>query len=164
VTSIESAAIVRDPEPAAQKRVPRNDSGGRGRDRDRRRATRYPTRNTPVLIGWLDGGKGRKITTSLVNISAHGAMVEAESQPLPPTGTLVMFRLVTDVTDWVMRAEVVDVNTPQAPGRFSFRKKPERLASQLRLVFKEACPYEFFKASIAGFVVEGMGTGLQARS
>ena len=109
------------------------------------------------MIGWLDGGKGRKFTSSLKNISADGALVETEFEPLPPPGTLVMFRLVSDVTDWVMRAKVVGVTTPQAPGRFSFRRKPERVRSQVRLAFLESCPYEFFKASISGFVVERMG-------
>ena len=98
--------------------------------------------------------RAARSASSLKNISADGALVETEFETLPPPETLVMFRLVSNVTDWVMRAKVVDVSTPQAPGRFSFRKKPERMGTQVRLAFLESCPYEFFKASISGFVVE----------
>jgi hypothetical protein len=121
---------------------------------DRRRATRYIAKDTPALIGWLDGGKGHKFTSSLKNISADGALVETEFEPLPPPETPVMFRLVSDVTDWVMRAKVVGVTAPRAPGRFSFRRKREKVGYLVRLAFLESCPYEFFKASISGFVVE----------
>jgi len=69
-----------------------------------------------------------------------------------------MFRLVSNLTDWVTKAKVVGVTPPPpAPGRFSFRRKPERVGSQVHLAFLESCPYEFFKASISGFVVERMG-------
>ena len=43
------------------------------------------------------------------------------------------------------------------PGRFSFRRKQERVWFQVRLAFLESCPYDFFKASISGFVVERVG-------
>jgi diguanylate cyclase (GGDEF)-like protein/PAS domain S-box-containing protein len=124
---------------------------------DRRHATRYPTRNTTAVLGWLDGCKGCKLPSSLKNISASGALVETEFDNLPLPNTNVMIRLVSNETDWVMRAQVVDVYTPQAPGRFSFRKRPEKVGTQVRLRFLESCPYEFFKASISGFVVQCLG-------
>jgi diguanylate cyclase (GGDEF)-like protein/PAS domain S-box-containing protein len=124
---------------------------------DRRGATRYITKDTLTLIGWLEGDKSRKFTASLKNISSHGALIETDLELLPPPGTPVMFRLVSDATDRVMRAKVVVITTPQAPRRFSFRRKQEIMRTQVRLAFMESCPYDFFKASISGFVVERVG-------
>jgi hypothetical protein len=109
------------------------------------------------LIGWLDGDLGRKLTSSLKNISAGGALIETDSTTLPSLESLVMFRLVSNATEWVMTARVVGVNKPRAPGPLSFWRKQERTGHQVRLEFMESCPYEFFKASILGFVVEQMG-------
>jgi hypothetical protein len=146
---------VREPKHATTRRDPRHDS--LGKIDERRGATRYTTKDTPALIGWLDGGVGHKFISSLKNISAGGALFETEFQTPPPLETLVMVRLFSNATDWVMRAKVVGVTTPRAPGRFSFRRKQERAGHQVRLEFLESCPYEFFKASISGFVVERMG-------
>jgi diguanylate cyclase (GGDEF)-like protein/PAS domain S-box-containing protein len=145
-----------EPEPADRRPDPRHSS--MAGNHDRRAATRYITKDTHAVIGWIDNGTSRKITSSLTNISADGALVETELEPSPPPGTVVMFRLVSHLTDWVMNAKVVSVTPPPpAPGRFSFRKKPERTGSQIRLAFQEPCPYELFKASISGFVIERMG-------
>ena len=121
---------------------------------DRRGATRYFTKDTTALIGWVDGDLGRKVTSTLKNISADGALVETDSEVLPAEESFVMIRLVSEVTDWVMKARVVNVTTPKAPGRTFFRKRQKGIGNQLRLAFLESCPYEFFKASILGFVVE----------
>jgi diguanylate cyclase (GGDEF)-like protein/PAS domain S-box-containing protein len=122
---------------------------------DRRGATRYVTKDTPTLIGWVEGGQGHKITTSLKNISSNGAQVATEHEPLPPPGTLVMFRLVSDATDRVMQAKVVRISRPSVPRRrFSLRKQPEPVGFLIHLAFLEPCPYDCFKASISGFVVE----------
>ena len=131
-------------------------SGTAARVDDRRSANRYITRDMVTLISWIDGGAGRKINASLKNVSADGALIETDSETLPGSDSIVMMRLVSHVTDWVIRAKVVGVTTvtPQPPGRFSFRKKPEKAGSQIRLTFMESCPYDFFKASISGFVVE----------
>jgi diguanylate cyclase (GGDEF)-like protein/PAS domain S-box-containing protein len=126
-----------------------------GARHDRRRASRYATEDTNALIAWLEGDRGCKLTATLKNISADGAMVETEFEPLPPPETPVMLRLVPNVTDWVMRAKIVGVTTPRAPRRFSLRRsrKQERSGSQVHLAFLESCPYEFFKASISGLMV-----------
>ena len=109
------------------------------------------------MLGWLDDGVGRKITSSLKNISTGGALVEMTSEAALAPGSLVMIRLVSDVTDRTIKAKVVSVTPPQPPGRFSFRRKQESGGTQVRLAFLESCPYEFFKASISGFVVERVG-------
>ncbi len=145
-----------EPEPPTRRNDSRQDSSAH--KHERRAASRYITKDTAALIGWLDDGQGRKLTSSLTNISTDGAMIETELEPLPPPGTLVMFRLVSDVTDWVMKAKVVSITAPPpAPGRFSFRRKQERTGSKVHLAFLEPCPYDFFKASISGFVVERTG-------
>jgi hypothetical protein len=56
-----------------------------------------------------------------------------------------------------MRAKVVAITTPRERGRFSLRRRPGRAAAQVRLAFLESCPYDLFKASISGFVVERAG-------
>jgi diguanylate cyclase (GGDEF)-like protein/PAS domain S-box-containing protein len=142
-----------EPDKTTKEREPRHDSiAGK---HDRRGSTRYITKDLAVLIAWLDSGKGCKITGSLKNISTDGAMVETEPEPLPRLGDLVMFRLVDEGTDHVMRAKVVGVTTPQAPKRSWFQKKKKETALfQVHLAFVESCPYDFFKASISGFGVE----------
>jgi diguanylate cyclase (GGDEF)-like protein/PAS domain S-box-containing protein len=124
---------------------------------DRRRAVRYDTRDTSALIAWVDADQAHKVTTSLKNISADGAQVETDYEPLPARGTVVLFRLVSHVSDWVVNAKVADVRQPtrRAPRRlFALRKQPETApGTTVHLEFQEPCPYEIFKASIAGFVV-----------
>src|SRR3954453_22169572 len=95
----------------------------------------------------------------LENISAAGALVETDLEPLPPPDTPIMFRLVSNVTDWVMRAKVVGITTCRTERRFPLRSKKGPVRFQLRIAFTEPCPYEFFKASISGFVVERSPAG-----
>jgi hypothetical protein len=144
----------RDPSPREPRPATRKHDAHAGIP-DRRRASRYVTEDTPALIAWIEGGNACKFTATLKNISADGAMLETEYEPLPPPETSVMLRLACNLTDWVMKAKIVGVTTLWAPARFSFRKKPqERVGSHIRLAFIEPCPYDFFKASITGFVVE----------
>jgi EAL domain-containing protein (putative c-di-GMP-specific phosphodiesterase class I) len=142
------------PEPASKTSKAQRSAGTRHSTSERRRAVRYETTDTQALIAWVDGDQSHKVTMSLKNISADGAQVETDYQQLPPPGILVRFRLVSEATDWVANAKVVEITQPLAPRRgFSFRKKPEPVVSPIiHLAFQDPCPYEFFKASIAGFV------------
>jgi hypothetical protein len=121
-------------------------------EQERRRAARYATNDALALIAWVDGDRGHKVTASLKNISADGAQAQTDYAPLPQLGTPVLFRLVSDVTDWVVHARVISVSRPRVRRqRFSLRKQPESPWALLHLAFLEPCPYELFKASIAGF-------------
>ena len=96
-----------------------------------------------------------------------GALVEAEPGNLPALDAVILIRLVSDVTEWVMRAKVVGVTTPQAPPRYSLRRKRETFMPQVRLSFLESCPYEFFKAAISAYlrqISKSNGTMTTARS
>jgi hypothetical protein len=127
--------------------------GGAASPTDRRRAVRYDAMDAPALIAWVDGDQSHKVTVSLKNISAVGALVETDYEPLPGPETVVLFRLVSNATEHVVSARLAGISRPPLTrGRFSFLKKqaPIKPRKRLHLAFLESCTYDFYKASIGG--------------
>jgi predicted component of type VI protein secretion system len=78
--------------------------------------------------------QSRVSSARLVDISQTGVLVLSEA--VPPPGERLWLRLETpQVTDWV--EVVLKGSTPQAPG-----------AHRVRLAFRDACPYDIFKAVV----------------
>jgi hypothetical protein len=101
---------------------------------ERRVSCRYPVDDALALLSWWEPMQSRVCGARLVDISQTGVLVLSEA--VPPADERVWLRLETpQVTDWV---EVVPKgSTPEGPG-----------AHRVRFAFREACPYDIFKAVV----------------
>jgi pSer/pThr/pTyr-binding forkhead associated (FHA) protein len=82
----------------------------------------------------LESMQSRVSSARFLDISQTGALVLSEA--VPPSGERLWLRLETpQVTDWV--EVVLKGSTPHASG-----------AHRVRLAFREACPYDIFKAVV----------------
>jgi hypothetical protein len=111
--------------------------------RDRRASQRYGVVRTPVFLGWLEGSKHKIIYGSLTNVSLSGAALETEDAP-PESGALWLRLNHAEFSEWIAATIVGVRKTCGIP----MIRKP---SYQIRLAFREACPYEVFKMAIEGF-------------
>jgi hypothetical protein len=111
--------------------------GGK-KSKNRRQAQRYsPSDELNVCLGWNQGTEYRYSTARLVNLSVSGALLQPKE--LPPVGQPFWLRLDDpDTPEWI-EAKIVEVKDPMLGEKV------------LRLVFKQDCPYAFFKAAVNGF-------------
>src|SRR3954470_12302450 len=115
----------------------------RARGRDRRNARRYAAGGTLAVLTWAEGDDMRTASARLRDISLAGGSALVESPP--PKGTLVWFRLQSDLYSNWLGAYIIGVSRTGVLGR------GPRL---VRWRFRETCPYEIFKAAIEGFTSE----------
>jgi len=110
---------------------------GNQNSKNRRQAQRYsPSQELEVCLGWNKGKEYHYTTAKLVNVSVTGALVHPAE--LPPPGQPFWLRLDDPSSpDWI-EAKIVE-------GKDRVGEKT------LRLTFKDACPYAFFKAAVNGF-------------
>ncbi len=107
---------------------------------DRRRTPRYPAGGAPALLGWSDERGFHTVTVWLRDISIGGALAVAGERP--PKDLPVHFRLRDNPSDDWIEATVIRVSNT----RFFYFSGPFLVS----LSFSENCPYEAFKAVIAG--------------
>jgi pSer/pThr/pTyr-binding forkhead associated (FHA) protein len=99
---------------------------------ERRASCRYPVTDAEAVLSW--SLQSRVSNARLLDISQTGVLVLSEA--VPPAGERIWFRLETpQITDWV---EVVPKGS--APGTAG--------AHRVRLAFREACPYDIFRAVV----------------
>jgi hypothetical protein len=112
-------------------------------DTERRSASRYATPGTPVLIAWGEGPDYRTTAGTLTDISLGGCAVQVTT--LPPKRGAVSIRLTGPAPSPWIQASVLEAIKR---GRFAWTRRI------VRLRFTESCPYDLFKAAIAGFTRE----------
>lgn len=110
---------------------------GRG---DRRKASRYDTGQTFVILSWTEGDELRSVVATLRDISLNGGSALAKIAPC--AGTNAWFRLQGDDTSPWLAATIV------ASSKTGLLGRGPRL---VRWRFPEPCPYHLFKAAINGF-------------
>ncbi len=104
--------------------------------RDRRRAERYAAAEDQAWIGWWEGRLYRKAPAVLVDISLGGAKLIVENGP-PRRVTVWICVAGSCKTEWVEGVSV-DV-TRNLSG-----------SAEVRIAFREPCPYAFFKVVVYG--------------
>jgi hypothetical protein len=101
-----------------------------------RKHKRYAPVENEAWLGWWEGPAYRKSAATLVDISNGGAKVIAEIPP-PRRSTIWICLDGQRRTEWV-ETQVVEV-----------RLLPDNTA-QVRMAFRELCPYSFFEAAVFG--------------
>ncbi len=101
-----------------------------------RRHKRYTPSETEAWLGWWEGAIYRKSHAALVDISNGGAKVIAEIPP-PRRSTIWICLDGLRRTEWV-ESQVIQV-----------RLLLDNTA-EVRMSFREICPYSFFEAAVFG--------------
>jgi hypothetical protein len=104
---------------------------------NRRQSERYAPADDQAWLGWWEGEIYRKSPATLVDISQGGVKVIALLAP-PRRSTTWICLEGLHRTEWV-EAEVLEV-----------LRRPDG-AAQVRMVFREICPYTFFEVAVYGF-------------
>src|SRR5579871_6023635 len=110
--------------------------GGASTATNRRQFERYTTAEDQAWLGWWEGRIYRKSPATLLNISQGGVKVIAEVPP-PRRSTVWICLDGPRRTEWV-EAEVLQV-TRLVDG-----------TAQVRMAFREICPYTFFEVAVYG--------------
>jgi hypothetical protein len=104
---------------------------------ERRQYERYPSAEDQAWLGWWEGRVYRRSPAMLIDISQGGAKVVSEIPP-PRRSTIWMCIDGPRRTEWV-EAEVVEV------------VRLDDGTAQVRMAFREVCPYAFFEVAVYGF-------------
>ncbi len=105
---------------------------------DRRRSCRYGVMFPDALLGWSEGTSLIELPARLLDLSLQGCMLELRKRPARTPQQPVAVRSLADSSaEWVAGV-VVSVRKPLI--------KPCRI----RIVFREAFPYQLFKKLVYG--------------
>jgi hypothetical protein len=103
---------------------------------NRRQTERFAPAGDQAWLGWWEGQTYRKSPATLIDISEGGVKLIAANAP-PRRSTSWICLEGVHRTEWV-EAEVLEV-----------LRRPDGSA-QVRMVFRELCPYSFFEVAVYG--------------
>ncbi len=106
-------------------------------DVNRRQHERYAAAEDQAWLGWWEGRIYRRSPSTLINISHGGAKLIAELPP-PRRSSVWVCLDGPRRTEWI-EAEVIQVI-----------RRPDQSA-EVRIAFRELCPYTFFEVAVYGF-------------
>lgn len=115
---------------------------------NRRQHERYPTAEDQAWLGWWEGRTYRRSPATLIDISQGGAKIIAEIAP-PRRSTVWICLDGPRRTEWV-EAEVIEV----------IRLRDN--TAEVRMAFREICPYTFFEVAVYGHSEPEMHTAARA--
>ncbi len=104
---------------------------------NRRKWERYAVAEDQAWLGWWEGRVYRKSPAVMLDISEGGARVVAQTAP-PRRATVWVCIAGAHKTEWI-EASVLGV-TKGSDG-----------SSELRMAFREVCPYAFFEVAVYGY-------------
>jgi len=105
---------------------------------DRRRSCRYGVVFSDALLRWPEGARFVEVPARLLDLSLQGCMLELPRLPARTAQQPVSIRSLADSSEQWVEGVVISV------------RKPLMKRCRIRIVFREAFPYQLFKKLVYG--------------